>query len=108
MKDGEKKVLNPVISVRRMDHVARQIFQTSETELPIEKVVVAEKGYITHQSPPDDVLFIDGQNYESWLNELKSFTSPMKMMQFRAAKALLGRCAKIKARRTGGGASTSN
>ncbi len=103
-KDKEMKVLSPVLSVRRMNHVARQIFQTTDTNLPIEKVVVAEKGYITHSNPPDDVLFIDKQDYETWLNELKTFISPMKMMQFRATKALLDRCAKIKVRRANGGA----
>lgn len=101
-KSGEMKVLNPVISIRRMEHIVKQIFQISDSDLPIEKVVIAKKGYITHQNPPDDVLFIDKQDYESWINELRSYTSPMKMMQFRAAKALLERCARTKVRRADG------
>lgn len=104
-KDREESVLNPVISVRRMDKVSRVILQEVESELPIEKVVIAEKGYITYQNPPDDVLFIDKQDYETWLTELRNHTSPMKMMQFRAAKALLDRCVITKARRSTGGTS---
>lgn len=98
-QNDEKKVLNPVISVRRMDKVIKQIFQISEIQLPIEKVIIAENGYITHQHPPDDIRLIDKQNYESWLYELKSYISPLKMMQFRAAKELLDRSTRTSVRR---------
>ncbi|VEF47231.1 hydrolase [Bacillus freudenreichii] len=101
-QNGENKVLNPIISVRRMDKVIKQIFQTNDTELPIEKVIIAENGYITHQNPPDDVRFIDKQNYETWLTELKSYNTPLKMMQFRAARALLEKSVRTSVRRSYG------
>lgn len=88
-KDGEKKVLNPLLSLRRMEKVVNKLFQHHDVEMPIKKVVLNRTGYFDYPSPPYDVEFIEKRNYENWFQALRNLTSPLKHIQLKAAQALL-------------------
>ncbi|MFD1706793.1 NERD domain-containing protein [Siminovitchia sediminis] len=99
-RNKEEKVLNPVLPLRRMENIAAQIFRARGIEWPIEKIIVSENSYITYPDVPADIRIVDRQHYEAWIQELRSYHSPMKLMQFKAAKALLEQCVKTSAKRS--------
>ncbi|MGG0656294.1 NERD domain-containing protein [Rummeliibacillus pycnus] len=85
----DKKVLNPIIGLNRMESIVTQIFKQHEIDLPIRKVVLSRNGYIDYPGSSYGVEFIDKKTYTDWFANLKKNPSPMKHMQFKAAQFLL-------------------
>nr|WP_272495711.1 NERD domain-containing protein [Bacillus pinisoli] len=88
----EKKILNPLISLNRMEKIVKRIYTLYQLELPIRKVVLNRNGYIDYPFGPADTLFIDRRNYEGWFTSLRRLSSPIKHDQLKAAKHLLQYC----------------
>lgn len=85
----EKKVLNPLIGLNRMEAIVKKIFNKHEIDLPIRKVVLSRNGYIDYPGSSYGVEFIDKRKYPEWFAILKKNPSPMKHMQFKAVQFLL-------------------
>ena len=85
----EVKVLSPMIGLNRMESILLQIIKKEEIDLPIRKVVLSRNGYIDYPGSSFNVQFIDSRKFTEWFIALKSSTSPMKHMQFKAAQAIL-------------------
>ncbi len=85
----EKKVLNPLIQLNRMESIVAQLFSTAGVDMPIRKVLLTRNSYIDYPGTLYKVQIIDSRNYENWFQNLKHTTSPMKHMQILAAKTLL-------------------
>lgn len=92
MGGNEKKVLNPTLSVNRMEKIVKQLFQLYEVELPIYKAVISRNGYIDYPDSPSELLILDKRSYEDWFQRMRGNSSPLKSMQIRGAKALLEYC----------------
>lgn len=88
-KDSERNVLNPLISLHRMEKIVKKLFQYHEVEMPIKKVILNRFGFIDCPFQPLDVEFIDKRNYESWFEHLRKLPTPLKHLQLKAAQALL-------------------
>lgn len=88
----EKKVLSPLLSANRTEKIVKRIFQLKGVELPIQKVIVGDQGYIDFYHAPSNLTLLDRRNYKQWLEEMRALSSPLKMMQSRGAKALLDFC----------------
>jgi hypothetical protein len=88
----EKKVLNPLIALNRMEKIVRKIYQIYEVEIPIKKVVLNRAGYIDYPFAPYDIHLIDKRNYDGWFSSLRKLSSPLKHIQLKAANALLDYC----------------
>jgi hypothetical protein len=88
----EKKILNPLIRLNRMEKIVQGIFQLNELELPIRKVVLNRTGYIDYPYGPADTMFVDKRDYEEWFAGLRRLSSPIKHDQLKAAKCLLQYC----------------
>lgn len=88
----ETKILNPVLSANRAEKIIKQIFSLYEVELPIRKAVISRNGYLDYPDAPYDLTMLDKRTYEEWLKKMRTSGSPLKMMQMRAAKALLEYC----------------
>lgn len=97
----KEKVLNPLISINRMEKIIQQIFSKKGINLPIQKVILAEKSKVHYAHPPLDVLLVDKDMFGDWLKRLRAASSPPKMMQFRAANALLELTVTTAVRRAG-------
>ncbi len=85
----DKKVLNPLIGLNRMESIVKQIFKTHDIDLPIRKVVLSRNGYIDYPGSIFGIDMIDKRKYKEWFTHLKNNPSPMKHMQFKAAQYLL-------------------
>lgn len=84
-----KKLLNPLINLNRMESILTQIFKQEGVALPIRKVVLSRNGYIDYPGSAFGISFIDKRKFPAWFQALKRSTSPMKHMQIRAAQAIL-------------------
>ncbi|WP_027409605.1 NERD domain-containing protein [Anoxybacteroides tepidamans] len=91
-KNGEKKRINPLISLRRTEKIISDLYDRYEIELPIKKVILNRYGYIDYRYAPGDVELIDKRYYEQWFSSLRSSTAPLKHMQLKAASHLLRHC----------------
>jgi hypothetical protein len=90
--DTETRVLNPLISLRRMERIIQQIVEYAGIELPVHKAVISRNGYIDYPQAPAGYRFIDKRMHESWFNQQRSSRSPIKSVQLKAAKAILDFC----------------
>lgn len=87
--EHEKKILNPLTSLYRMEKVVEQIMEEANAKMKIHRVLLSQTGYIDYPGSIYDVSLIDRRNIEDWFNHLKGNASPMKHLQFKAAEALL-------------------
>ncbi|MBS4202532.1 NERD domain-containing protein [Lederbergia citrea] len=98
--DQDSKVLNPALSAGRMEKIVNQLFRLYEVELPIRKAIISRNGYIDYPEVPGELLLLDKRTYQEWFHKVRGSSSPLKMMQLRAAKALLDYCQTSSYRRT--------
>ncbi|MFK4997391.1 hypothetical protein ACI2OX_07065 [Bacillus sp. N9] len=61
-------------------------------ELPVRKAVVSRNGYLDYPDAPAELLLFDKRSYEEWFQRMRVSVTPLKMMQLKAAKALLDYC----------------
>ncbi|WP_408063437.1 nuclease-related domain-containing protein [Ureibacillus sp. GCM10028918] len=83
------KLLNPLIQLNRMESIISKLFIENDVEMPIRKVLLSRNGYFDYPGTVFNVQFIDKRDFTSWLQHLRHYSSPMKHMQMRAAKAIL-------------------
>lgn len=87
--DAESKILNPLMSLNRMETIIQQLYRQSGTDMTIRKVVLSRNGYIDYPGSLFGVEFIDRRNYSQWFEQLKNSHFPMKHIQFKAVQSLL-------------------
>jgi len=85
----EKKVLNPMIQLDRMETILKQIFNISNVSMPIRKVLLTRNGYIDYPGSVYNVQFVDKRKFPEWMESIRKSYSPMKHMQIRSAQAIL-------------------
>ena len=87
-----RKILNPLISLKRTEKLVKSILATKDISLPIKKVVLSRTNPIYFASEPYQTRIIGSTNYIDWFNEKRSFQSPLKNIQIKAAEVLLSYC----------------
>lgn len=85
----DKKVLNPIIQLDRMETIIKQIFAISNVSMPIRKVLLSRNGYIDYPGSVYNVQLVDKRKFPEWMESIRKSYSPMKHMQIRAAQAIL-------------------
>lgn len=88
----KKKILSPLISLRRTDHLVRSILDAYDIHLPSEKIVISRRHAIQYQSEPYNTVFIGKDDYEAWMNRMREIRSPLKYVQLKAGEVLLKHC----------------
>ncbi len=87
--DIEKKLLNPLIALNRMDKIISSVFSGQRIDFPIKKYLISRNGYIDYPGAAFDVEIIDRRTYNEWFATLQKSVLPMKFNQFKAAQAIL-------------------
>lgn len=85
----DKKILNPMIQLNRMESILSQLFSKNNVEIPIRKVLLSRNGYFDYPGSIYNVKFIDKRDYSNWIMSLRKSSSPMKKMQIHAAQTIL-------------------
>lgn len=94
-----KKVLNPMLSVNRMEKIAAQLFSLYDVRLPIKKAILSRNGYIDYPLAPFDVTLLDKRTFPEWFQKMRHLPSPLKHQQLKAAQAMLDYCQTTSSRR---------
>jgi hypothetical protein len=90
--DRDMKVLNPLISLNRMESVIATLMKHLQVELPIKKGIISRNGYVDYQMAPHNLFLIDKRTHEDWFEKMRSAQSPIKNVQLKLAKGLLDYC----------------
>ena len=85
----DRKVLNPMIQLNRMETILKQIFAIENIEMPIRKVLLSRNGFIDYPGSAYNVQFVDKRKFPEWMESIRKSYSPMKHMQIRAAQSIL-------------------
>ena len=89
MGNTDTKVLNPLISLNRMESVLSTIMKHLQLDLPIRKGIISRNGYVDYHQGPSNLALIDKRSHESWFGKMRSSQSPIKNVQLKLAKGLL-------------------
>lgn len=87
--DNKRNIVNPMISLNRMESILKSIFEQHEVTMNIQKVVLSRNGYVDYPGSSYDVQFVDRRQFPTWFEQLAGNKAPMKHMQFRALEALI-------------------
>lgn len=91
--DGEEeKVINPLIALKRMEHIVKDIYQSNRIDFPIRKIILSKEGKIHFHEVPYGIECVDRLNHDSWHQTIKRNPSPIKHKQLKACQALLNQC----------------
>lgn len=85
----DKKVLDPTITLKRMQWILEQIFAAKEIVFPIRKGIICRNGYINQLNATIDQEIIDKRRFDEWFSSIRHNRSAMKNLQLKAAQALL-------------------
>jgi hypothetical protein len=95
----DKKVLNPMLSLKRMEQIVSGILSLYEVTLPVKKAILSRNGYIDYPLSPFDVQLLDKRHFPDWFKRMRSSQTPLKHQQLKAAQALLEYCQTTSSRR---------
>lgn len=87
--DHESKILNPLISLDRMEKIISRLFSEKDINFPVKKYLLSRNGYIDYPASPFQVEIVDRRSYDEWFSSLRQLTTPLKFAQFQAAQAIL-------------------
>ena len=89
---ADKKVLNPYLSINRMERIITRILTSREIDMPIRKGILCRNGYIDDVNNSRTEMIIDKRSYTKWFEGMRNNQSPIKNQQLKSARALLDYC----------------
>lgn len=89
---GGRKILNPIISLKRTGKLLESILASQGVEFSIKKTVLSRTNPIIFATEPYQMRLIGKDFYPDWFKEKRSLRSPLKGTQIKAAETLLKFC----------------
>lgn len=96
----KKKVLSPLLTLKRNEHIIKGILQARGIEIPIHKTVLARNHMIVSNHEPYQTRIVGINEYEKWFQEKRNIQSPLKHIQLQALETLLMYCITTSVRRS--------
>ncbi|BAC14253.1 NERD domain-containing protein [Oceanobacillus iheyensis] len=87
--EDNERVINPLISLKRSERWIQGILRLHNMEVPIKKTVISRTNRILYATAPYQTKVVDRLDFESWLNEKRNLSSPLKKTQLHVAECLL-------------------
>ncbi|SHF80562.1 hypothetical protein [Ornithinibacillus halophilus] len=97
--DSTKKILSPVIALKRTEMIIQSILRQKNIDFPVKKVILARNNTITSVVEPYNTTIIDKNRHEDWFTEKRSLVSPLKNTQLKAVEQILLNCQTTSVRR---------
>ncbi|MFA1820268.1 NERD domain-containing protein [Virgibacillus oceani] len=88
----QRKLLNPLISLKRTEKIIRSIFHAEKHDFDIQKTILSRVNPIVFAQEPYQTKIVGKQQYEKWFQEKRQLDSPLKSNQLKASEALLKFC----------------
>lgn len=89
---NQSKRLSPLISLKRTEKIVKSILNKQDIDFPIQKTVLSRTNNIVFSTEPYHTKIVGINEYESWFQQKRLLTSPLKNRQLKAAEALLKQC----------------
>lgn len=96
---NHRKILNPLISLRRTEKLLKSIFASQNVTFPIKKTVISRKNPIVFASEPYQTRIVGLADYKDWFKAKRTLHAPLKSAQIKAAETLLKFCQSTSMRR---------
>lgn len=87
--NNETKILNPLLSLNRMEKIVSRLFSEKDVDFPVKKYLLSRNGYIDYPVSPFDVEIVDRRSYDEWFSSIRMLSTPLKFSQFQGAQAIL-------------------
>lgn len=97
--ERQRKILNPIISLKRTEKLIKSILAAEEIAFSIKKTVLSRSNQIIFAAEPYHTRIIGKLDYDDWFQEKRGLTSPLKNTQIKTAEALLKHCQTTSVRR---------
>ncbi|WP_456273696.1 NERD domain-containing protein [Bacillus sp. AK031] len=99
--DKDTKVLNPMISLNRMESVVSSVMNHFQIDFPLRKGIICRNGYVDFHEGPQNLSLLDKRSHEGWFEKMRSSHTPIKSVQLKLAKGLLDFCQSTSFKRSG-------
>ncbi|HLR14985.1 MAG TPA: nuclease-related domain-containing protein [Bacillota bacterium] len=95
----KKKMLSPLLTLKRNEHIIKGMLQARGIEIPIHKTVLARNHMIVSNHEPYQTRIVGMHEYEKWFQEKRNIQAPLKHLQLQALETLLMYCVTTSVRR---------
>lgn len=99
--DSKRKILSPLFTLKRNEHIIKAMLQARGIEIPIQKTVFARNHMIIANHEPYQTRIVGLHEYEKWFQEKRNIRSPLKHLQLQVLETLLMYCVSTSQRRPG-------
>lgn len=94
-----KKIISPVISLKRTEQIINSILKKYDLTFHIRKTVLSENARFLYTTEPYNVQLIDKKDFENWYKEKRSLSISLKAAQLKVMGALLEHTLSMSVRR---------
>lgn len=96
---GTKKIISPVISLKRTEHIVESILQAYNLSFAIHKTVLCERSQFIYYQEPYKISLIGEKEYKEWYEGKRRLSGSLKGLQLKVMGALLDHCLSTSVRR---------
>lgn len=97
--DTSKKIISPIISLKRTEQIVRSILKKHDLSYTIKKTVLSEDAHLVYAQEPYNVSLVGASDFQRWYEQKRDLTGSLKGMQLKVAEALLEHCLTTSVRR---------
>lgn len=98
-RNNVSKIISPVIALKRNEQIVKSILNRYHLNFSIKKTILSKESSIRFTNEPYNTSLIGKEEYDTWLEERRNLTSPLKNMQLKVVEALLRHCQTASVRR---------
>src|SRR5699024_10230025 len=98
-RNDAKKILNPLIALKRTEQIISSIFRKNEIDFPVHKSLVSKTNDLLFSSEPFQTRSKSQNEYENWFQEKRKLIAPLKKRQLKVAEVLLHHCQTVSVKR---------
>lgn len=91
-KGETRQVLSPLIDLKRTEDILKHLL-AGESDLPIERIIVASKGYFDHVPKDATSTYVNKIDFQAWIRRMNDLAPHTKAQQARICDRLLERMA---------------
>lgn len=96
---GTKKILSPVISLKRTEQIVKSILKHYDIPIHVEKMILSKSNDFLFYAEPYKTKIVGKREFKLWLEEKRKLNTSLKGLQLKATEALLKHCLSTSVRR---------
>jgi len=97
--NSAKKIISPIISLKRTEQIVESILQKYELTFGITKTVLAQDVHFVYVTEPYKVNLVGKNEYDEWYKQKRQLSGSLKGVQLKVMEALARHCLTTSVRR---------